>query len=44
MKVVKQTVNINGKRLEVKPNLTKEQLEIVAELQKIANNQNKKLN
>ena len=39
-----QTVNINGKQLRVKPNLTAKQQKLVEELQKLANNQNKKLN
>ena len=39
-----QTVNLNGRILKVKPNLTAKQQKLVEELQKLANNQNKKLN
>ena len=39
-----QTVNINGLILNVKPNLTKQQKQLVDALQKLANNKNKKLN
>ena len=39
-----QTVNLNGRILKVKPNLTKQQQKLVDDLQKLANNKNKKLN
>ena len=39
-----QTVNLNGRILKVKPNLSKQQQKLVDDLQKLANNKNKKLN